>query len=94
VIPLAVTTQGDHFYENKPTLFGAWNSGVGPIPPASPTWIEFQLVGDYITEPIEIARVVGILNMSPPGNSTHLLSFDGNHIQSWSGYMKMGTVLT
>ena len=33
--------------------------------------------------------------MSPPGNSTHTLSFDSNvHVQTWTGYMKMGTVLT
>lgn len=75
------------------TVFGTWNSGVGPIPPALPTWIEFQLTGDYVTKPIEIARVRGILNMAPPGNCSHTLTFDASHIITWSGAMKMGTEL-
>ena len=27
VVPLAVTTQGNHYFQDKPTLFGAWESG-------------------------------------------------------------------
>jgi hypothetical protein len=75
------------------SVFGTWNSGVGPIPPAQPTWIEFQLTGGYITKPIEIARVRGILNMSPPGNCSHTLTFDTAHITTWAGAMTMGTEL-